>query len=99
MCARRRHDAESTEPVRKIHADSDETCGSPRIHAVLRREGTHVGRNRVERLVRQAGLQGVSARRPRSLTRRDPAAALAPDLVQRDFTAGAPNRLWVADIC
>ncbi len=48
--------------------------------------------------MRQAGLQGVSPRRPRSFTRRDPAAGLAPDLVQRDFTAGAPNRLWVADI-
>ncbi|MCU7827141.1 IS3 family transposase [Kitasatospora sp. DSM 101779] len=48
--------------------------------------------------MRQAGLQGVSPRRPRSLTRRDPAADLAPDLVQRDFTAGAPNRLRVADV-
>ncbi|MFI5529301.1 IS3 family transposase [Kitasatospora sp. NPDC051853] len=97
-CERWRHDAELTEHIRRIHADSDATYGSPRIHAVLRREGTHVGRKRVERLMRQAGLQGVSPRRPRSFTRRDPAAESAPDLVQRDFTANAPNRLWVADI-
>lgn len=97
-CERKRHDAELTEHIRRIHADSDETYGSPRVHAVLRREGTRVGRKRVERLMRQAGIQGVSPRRPRSFTRRDPAADLAPDLVQRDFTAVAPNRLWVADI-
>lgn len=48
--------------------------------------------------MRQAGLQGVSPRRPRGFTRRDPAAEAAADLVQRDFTADAPNRLWVADI-
>lgn len=48
--------------------------------------------------MREAGLQGVSPRRPRSFTRSDPAADPAPDLVRRDFTANAANRLWVADI-
>jgi putative transposase len=53
----------------------------------------------VERLMRQAGLQGAFMRKRRgSSTRRDPAATPAPDLVNRDFTAPAPNRLWVADI-
>ncbi|MFD5922933.1 IS3 family transposase [Kitasatospora sp. NPDC058201] len=79
-CARKRLDAKLTEHIRRIHADSDATYDSPRVHAVLRREGTHVGRKRVERLMRQAGLQGVSPRRPRSFTRRGPAADLAPDL-------------------
>ncbi|MFJ1790938.1 IS3 family transposase [Kitasatospora griseola] len=97
-CERERHDAELTERIRRVHADSDATYGSPRVHAVLRREGTRVGRKRVERLMREAGLQGVSPRRPRSFTRRDPAADRAPDLVRRDFTANAPNRLWAADI-
>ncbi|MGA5135489.1 DDE-type integrase/transposase/recombinase [Streptomyces olivoreticuli] len=64
---------------------------------VLRREGVHVGRKRVERLMREADLAGVGPRR-KSFTRRDPKATLAPDLVQRDFTAPAPNRLWVADL-
>jgi putative transposase len=69
------------------------------VHAVLKREGVHVGRKRVERLMREAGLAGISPRRAgKGFTRRDPDADLAPDLVQRDFTANAPNRLWVTDL-
>ncbi|MFI5817526.1 IS3 family transposase [Streptomyces sp. NPDC051643] len=87
-CERVRQDAELTE----IHADSGGIYGSPRVHAVLRREGVHVGRKRVERLMREAEIAGVSPRRT-GFTRRDPKATLAPDLVQRDFTAPTPNRL------
>ncbi|MGW2588497.1 IS3 family transposase [Streptomyces virginiae] len=65
------------------------------MHAVLKREGTRVGRKRVERLMRQAGLAGISPRRGKSFTRRDPDADLAPDLVGRDFTASRPNRSHV----
>ena len=69
------------------------------MHAVLKREGVSIGRKRVERLMREAELAGISPRRTgRSFTRRDPDATLAPDLVQRDFTAPAPNRLWVTDL-
>ncbi|WP_328493955.1 IS3 family transposase [Streptomyces sp. NBC_00414] len=67
------------------------------MHAVLRREGVHVGRKRVERLMREADIAGISPRR-KGFTRRDPKAALAPDLVEHDFTAKAPNRLWVTDL-
>lgn len=56
-----------------------------------------MGRKRVERLMRQADIAGISPRR-KGFTRRDPKAALAPDLVERDFTAPAPNRLWVTDL-
>jgi transposase InsO family protein len=87
------------EQIQRIHAESDRTYGSPKVHAQLRREGICVSRKRVERLMRQAGLQGAFMRkRTRSSTRRDPTATPAPDLVNRDFTAPAPNRLWVADI-
>jgi putative transposase len=104
--ARRRHpsprDIEEvwlTEQIQRIHAASDGTYGSPKVHAQLRREGIRTARKRVERLMRQAGLQGAFMRkRKRSSTRRDPVATPAPDLVNRDFTAPAPNRLWVADI-
>lgn len=68
------------------------------MHAVLRREGIHVDRRRVERLIREAGLAGISPRRGKGFTRRDPDADLASDLVQRDFTANGPNRLWVTDL-
>jgi transposase InsO family protein len=67
------------------------------VHAVLKREGVHVGRKRVERLMREAEIAGISPRRG-GFTRRDPKATLAPDLVERDFTAPAPNRLWVTGL-
>lgn len=96
-CERLRRDAELTDQIRRIHSDSRGIYGSPRVHAVLRREGTRVGRKRVERLMREDGLAGVSPRRG-AFTRRDPKATPAPDLVERDFTAPAPNRLWVTDL-
>ncbi|WP_328335938.1 MULTISPECIES: IS3 family transposase [unclassified Streptomyces] len=96
-CERQRRDAELTGQIREIHGDSGGIYGSPRVHAVLKREGVRVGRKRVERLMREDGLAGVSPRRG-GFTRRDPKATLAPDLVNRDFTAPAPNRLWVTDL-
>jgi putative transposase len=85
--------------VEDIHAMSRGTYGAPRVHAELRARGVHVGRKRVARLMRSAGLQGASRRRwkPKT-TMRDASMQAAPDLVDRDFTADAPNQLWVADI-
>lgn len=96
-CERRRRDVELAERIKEIHAESGGNYGSPRVHAVLRREGKRVGRKRVERLMREADIVGISPRR-KGFTRRDPKAGLAPDLVNRDFTAPAPNRLWVTDL-
>jgi transposase InsO family protein len=96
-CERRRRDAELTEQIKEIHADSGGIYGSPRVHAVLKREGVHVGRKRVERLMREAEIAGVSPRR-KGFPRRDANATLAPDLVNRDFTAPGPNRLWVTGL-
>ena len=87
------------EKIVAIHQASRETYGVPRVHAALRRDrGIHCSRKRVARLMREAGIHGVSRRRPQGTTRRNPADPLAPDLVQRQFTADAPDRLWVADI-
>src|SRR5690242_713175 len=72
--------------------------GCPVMHAELAAAGVHVGRKRVARLMRAAGVQGVSRRKAQRTTRRDPAAAPAPDLVSRAFAAPGPDRLWVADI-
>ena len=81
-----------------IHAESRQTYGARRVHAELQAEGVLVSRQRVGRLMRALGLQGVTRRRRRCTTRRDPQAAVAPDRVERRFEATAPNRLWVADI-
>jgi len=90
-------DADLLGRIRAIHSGSRGTYGMPRIHAELAEQGMHVGRKRVARLMRIAGLCGVSRRRWISTTRRQPNARPAPDLVQRHFCADAPNQLWVAD--
>jgi len=84
--------------IREIHAASRGTYGAPRVHAELAAEGTRVGRKRVARLMRGAGLAGVSRRKGTVTTTRSRRAQPAPDLVRRDFAAAAANRLWVADI-
>jgi transposase InsO family protein len=96
---RRRADAELLEQIRKIHDRSGATYGAPRVHATLRRRGHHVSRKRVERLMREQGLQGAFLRKRwrTSSTRQNPRATPVADLVERDFTAPAPGRLWVAD--
>lgn len=80
------------------HTRSDDTYGAPRILADLREVGERVSQKRIARLMRAAGRVGVSRRRGTRTTVRGPAAADAPDLVQRNFTATAPDQLWVADI-
>jgi len=97
--SRRRADAEILAEIREVHDRSGQTYGVPRVHATLRRRGRRVSRKRVERLMRRAGLQGAYLRKRwrTPSTRQDPRATPAPDLVERDFTAPAPDRLWVAD--
>jgi len=73
--------------------------GAPRIHAELIDADVHVGRKRVARLMREAGLVGCHRRKHKlGTTKQNPNAAAAPDLVDRNFTATAPNQLWVADV-
>ncbi|RZF23381.1 IS3 family transposase, partial [Paraburkholderia sp. UYCP14C] len=90
-------DAQLLARIRTLHASSRGTYGAPRIHAQLAREGVHVGRKRVARLMRMAGLCGASRRRWPRTTRPRAGARRAPDLVRRHFSADAPNVLWVAD--
>ncbi len=98
VSARAREDAELLTKIRRIHADSRETYGVPRIHAQLAAEGIRLGRKRVARLMRKDGLFGVSRRRKTRTTIPDKSKLAAPDLVERDFTAEARDQLWVADI-
>jgi putative transposase len=96
--ARAKRDVELAERVKKSHERSKGTYGRPRVHADLKEQGERVGQKRVGRLMREQGLRGASRRRRFTTTRRDEEAEPSSDLVDRDFTAEGPNRLWVADI-
>ena len=96
--ARARADGELSAQITVIHQCSRATYGAPRIHEELLAAGLHVGRKRVARLMKATGLCGVSRRRWVTTTVRDTSAHPAPDLVERNFSASGPNRLWVADI-
>src|SRR5829696_6612703 len=84
--------------LRRSGSEARRSYGAPRIHAMLAREGIRVGRKRVERLMRQLGIAGAHLYKHWKTTRQDRSATAAPDLVERDFTAAAPNTLWVADL-
>jgi putative transposase len=97
--ARAAADAAVTETICAIHRCSRGTYGAPRVRAELAdAHGVRCSRRRVARLMRGAGLAGCHRRRAVRTTRRDAAAAPAPDLVGRCFAAAAPDRLWTADI-
>jgi putative transposase len=92
-------DARLTERIRELHAANYSAYGYRRMWLTLRRAGEPVARCTVQRLMRRAGIEGAKRRgRPWRTTKPDPEAHRRPDLVERDFSAGAPNRLWVADL-
>jgi putative transposase len=102
--ARSRRDAAVLAEVQRVHGDPDlgrGLYGVRKVHAQLAREGgvdgRPVSRRQVERLMRAAGLQGARRGRKFTTTRPNTTAARPPDLVGRDFTAAAPNRLWLVD--
>jgi putative transposase len=86
------------ERIREVHEANDCAYGYRRTWIALRRAGEEVGRGRVQRLMRKAGIQGAKRRgKAWRTTTPDPTAHRWPDLVERDFSAEAPNRLWVGD--
>jgi putative transposase len=96
--ARERSDADLAAEIRRSHARSRGTYGVPRIWTDLAEAGHRVSRKRVARLMARDHLAGVHRRRFVRTTIRDADAEPFPDLVNRDFTAPGPDRLWVADI-
>jgi len=98
VSARTREDQKLQQRIRTIHHESRQTYGAPRIHAEMKEEGTAISRKRVARLMKEAGMQGVSRRKRIVTTRRDRSARPARDLVDRQFVADRANALWVADI-
>ena len=97
MSKRERQDLVLKGKIEAVHRHSHEAYGSPRVHLRLRAEGVYVSRKRVERLMREMQLRGACRRQFITTTQRDPNVRPAPDLVNRQFTASAPNELWVAD--
>ncbi len=96
-----RHEDEDralTTRIQRIHERSRKTYGSPRIHQELRSQGTPISRKRVERLMRASGIQVRPKARFVTTTDSNHAFPVAPNLLQQDFTATAPNRRWVTDI-
>ncbi|MFE1293094.1 IS3 family transposase [Streptomyces sp. NPDC058751] len=97
--ARQAADAQLAARIRAVHQESDGTYGAPRITAELREtNGEAVNHKRVARIMRASGIEGIRLRRRHRTTVADPAAAKAPDLIGRDFTAGKPNTKYVGDI-
>jgi putative transposase len=97
--ARALEDERLTERIREIHTENRRVYGSPRIHAELvLADGERIGRKRVERLMRQAGIAGTVRKKRGRTTIRVPGVRVCEDLVDRSFLASAPDRLWVADI-
>jgi putative transposase len=85
--------------IRHVHRASGGRYGSPRVHAELLAQGRGTSRGRIERLMRRHGIRAIMApaRRARTTDSRH-ALPIAPNLIARDFTAAAPNRVWLADI-
>lgn len=97
--ARAIEDARLLARIREVHERNYCAYGYRRMSIALRREGEKVGKSRVQRLMREAGIQGAKRRgKAWRTTKPDPLAHRRPDLVERDFSAEEPNRLWVADL-
>jgi putative transposase len=84
--------------IREIWQWSRKLYGSPRITAELRAQGIRCGENRIARIMRQNGIASLIRKRYKVTTNSDHELPVAEDLVRRDFTATAPNKLWVSDI-
>jgi putative transposase len=90
-------DRELLTAIRRIHKENFSVYGARKVWWQLRREGVEVARCTVERLMAGEGLQGAIRGKKRRTTIPDGQAERARDLVDRDFSASAPNRLWVSD--
>jgi putative transposase len=97
--ARRQQDERLLGRIREVHLANYEAYGYRRTWKALRRAGEQAPRCQVQRLMREHGIQGAKRRgKPWRTTKPDPLAHRRPDLVQRQFTAPQPNRLWVGDL-
>ena len=97
--ARALRDEELKPQITRVHCENLDVYGADKVWTQLNREGTRVARCTVERLMVDLGLSGVRRGKAYKVTTRSDERQHRPnDLVDRDFTAAAPNRLWVADL-
>jgi len=87
-----------TDDIRRIHEEHKGRVGAPRVTRHLREEGQRVGKNRVAGLMRSEGLRAKAARKYKATTNSNHTLPVAPNLLEQDFTAVAPNQKWVSDI-
>jgi len=95
--ARERQNRALTVEIKAIHSKSRKTYGSPRVHAELRRQGHCCSLNRVERLMKRAGLRSKVDKKFRATTDSNHSHPVADNLLKRDFSASRPNEVWLAD--
>ncbi|MBT1516523.1 MULTISPECIES: IS3 family transposase [Bradyrhizobium] len=90
---------ELVDDIKRVHHETRGRYGSPRIHIELKAQGRGVSRGRIERLMRRHGVRAIMAQ-PRRVRTTDSRHdfPIAPNLLDRNFTAAAPNRIWLADI-
>ena len=98
VSARRQRDDVLKPEIARVHGENFGVYGADKVWAQLNREGITVARCTTERLMRDLGLQGAVRGKPKRTTIADSTAERPRDLVDRNFTANAPNRLWVADL-
>jgi len=98
ICQRKREDAQLTTQMRQVFTSHQGRYGSPRLHAELKDRGSLCSRKRVARLMREAGISAKRKRRHVMTTKRDASHPVAPNRLDRDFTATEPNKKWVTDI-
>ena len=96
--AREMANQELLKRIQAVFEESRQTYGSPRVHQALKQQEVRCSRNRVARLMRLCGLEAKQTRRYKTTTRRYKAHPVAPNLLQRDFTADRPDQKWLADI-
>ena len=97
LCARKIRDAELGPAIEAIWERNYSVYGRRKLAKAVRNAGLDVGRDQVARLMREHGIRGASRAKKRFTTHPDPTAVRAPGLVKRNFTATAPDQLWVAD--
>lgn len=95
---RKASDAQLAVEIVAIHRRSRGTYGSPRVHAELRAKGFSVSKKRVERLMRERGVEARRKRRFRRTTDSNHSMPVAPNLLGRHFMTNAPNTAWVTDV-